>query len=139
MARNLIQDLIQTVRNQPVRSALAALVLIATTIFVCTDHSGTPVSEIGEEVTPSLDLTGEGLSFDNSIEQAAADDSDVVASVTRIEGHDRFRDSSVVPAIAELSDEEKSHQSRVQTVSGQTRSRGSDQKPVWLLGKLIEE
>ncbi len=31
-----------------------------------------------------------------------------MASVTRIEGHDRFRDSSVVPAIAELFDEKRS-------------------------------
>lgn len=132
MARNLIQDLIQTLRNQPVRSALAALLLLGTTIYVCTDHSGPSVAEIGEDATPSFDLS-DG-SFDSSIEQASAVESDDV-----VRNGGRMQDSQVVAALAELSDEEKSHQSRVQPVSGQTRNRDVSQKPVWLLGKLIED
>jgi hypothetical protein len=138
MARNLIQDLLQTLRNQPVRSALAALLLLATTIYVCTDHSGTPVSEIGEEATPTLDASDDSDGFDPSIEQASVDETEA-ASLTRIDGRDRFHDSQVVAALAELSDEEKSQQARVLPVSGQIRGRGSNQKPVWLLGRLIED
>lgn len=134
MARNLIQDLIQTLRNQPLRSAQAALLLLGTTVYVCTDHSGPAVTEIGEDATPSFDLS-DG-SFDSSIEQASATEPD---AVLRNGGSGHMRDSQVVAALAELSDEEKSHQSRVQPVSGQARHRDVNQKPVWLLGKLIED
>ncbi len=69
--RNLIQDLIQTCPESTVRSALAALSsdCDGPSSSVLTIQ-GTPVSEIGEGSPRRLDLTGEGLSFDNSIEQA---------------------------------------------------------------------
>lgn len=139
MARYLIQELLRTVREKPVRAAMSALLLLTTAIYVCTDHTRIPVAEIGEETTPVIDLTDQISSQEYPIEQASVDDSESPASAIRIDGRDRFQDSRVVAAIAELSDDEKTHQTRVQSVSGQTTRSGRAQKPVWLLGKLIED
>lgn len=139
MARYIIQEPLRTVREKPVRAAMAALLLLTTAIYVCTDHTRIPVAEIGEETTPIIDLTDQINSQYDPIEQVSVDDSESPATATRVEGRDRFQDSRVVTAIAELSDDEKTYQTRVQPVSGQATRSGRAQKPVWLLGKLIED
>lgn len=139
MARYIIQELVRTIRKSPVRAAAAALILLGATVYICTDHSRIPVAEIGEETTPSIELTVEDLASEGFIEQVSVDESDTPAKRVQSGPRDRYIDSQVVPAIAELSDDDHAHRTRVQPVSGQVSRPSPPQKPVWLLGILIDE
>lgn len=139
MARHLIHELVRTVREHPIRASLAALLLLTTTVYVTTDHSRIPVAEVGEEAVPLVDLTEEDSEWTSPIQQASASELAEAPSVVRDDLDQNSPDSQVVPAVAHLSYRQFSQRTRVQPVSGQLSHQESAQKPVWLLGVLIED
>ena len=143
MAYHFIHELTHTIRQRPVRTALAAVLLITTTIYVCAGHQQYRVAEIGDrpsaaETQGVIDLS-ENPSWTAEIEQVVADEDDAPAMTTRVDGRERYSDARLTHAVAEEDDVEAARRTHVDLVSGESERHASDQAPVWLLGVLQDD
>lgn len=131
------QETYHTIRDNPVRAAAAALLLLSATIYVCWQPSEVSVAEMGEEYSDVFDL---GDPPETSIDLVSTEDSEEPATVKRVAGRDQYHDSQVVAAISEITtDSDSPRQTWITPVSGQSNTSSSSEKPVWLLGVLLED
>ena len=143
MADHLILQLKETIRQSPLRAALAFVILITTTVYVCTGHDGYRVAEIGEgspTVTGS-DVTSsdQNVDWEQEIDRVSADEDDAPAVSTRADGRDQYIDARLTHAVAEEDDASLAHPTRVIPVSGEVQHRPASESTVWLLGVLNDE
>lgn len=140
MAYHFLRELTDTFRQSPVRAALASVLLIASTLYVCVGHDQYSVVEIGETTSPgnvidlALDQDGQA-----GIEQVSAAEEDVPATSIRDGERIQYIDARLTHAVAEEEEPLARHRARVEQVSGQTERGSSDNDPVWLLGILIDD
>ena len=143
MADHFIHELSQTIRHSPMRAALAAVVLITTTIYVCAGHEEYRVAEMGDDsASDQVDSTGEVIELTahsawvGEIEPMEADEEDAPATTTRVAGRERYIDAHLTHAVAVEVDSDAGNLRRVEHVSGEPERRPSGNAPVWLLGVL---
>ena len=119
------------------RAALAAALLITTTLYVCVGGPDYRVAEIGDASSSAevIDLTGDPA-WEAEIETVAAHEEDAPATTTRRAGRERYRDAHLTHAVAVEDDSTSDHRRRVEQVSDEVERRASGNAPVWLLGVL---
>ena len=141
MAYQLIRELIQTLRESPMRAAAACVLLITTTVYVCTGHDDYRVAEIGEAVAGSGTIDLASLeSWDDEVEYSpVSEDTEAPATIRRVDGRDQYIDVRLTHAVSEEEELSESSPTRVTPVSGIAVRRSSPEAPVWLLGVLIDE
>lgn len=138
MAYRVISETLETIRQSPVRVAMALVLLITTSVYVCFENDGYHVAEIGETTSfdEAVDLTSEDA---DEFVQVSADEDDAPATTENVDGREKYIDARLTHAFVEQSEEEISHRVRVTPVSREVVSRPSDSDPVWLLGVLAED
>lgn len=138
MAYRAISETMETIRQSPIRVALALVLLITTTVYVCFENDGYHVAEIGETTSfdEAVDLTSEDA---GEFVQVSADDEDAPATTENVDGRETYIDAQLTHAFVEQSDEEASHRVRVTPVSREVVSQPADSAPVWLLGVIVED
>lgn len=137
MAYHFIHELTHTIRHNPMRAAFAAVLLIATTFYVCVGYQDYRVAEMGDVSTSAevIDLTGDPV-WGAEIETVVANEDDVPATTTRRGGHERYIDAHLTHAVAVEDDSTVEDRRRVEQVSDEAEQRASQNAPVWLLGVL---
>jgi hypothetical protein len=138
MAYRWKSETAETIRQSPVRAALALVLLITTTVYVCFESDGYRVAEIGETTSfeEVVDLTsGEQSEF----VQVSADEDDAPATTTNVDGRETYIDARLTHAFVEEAEADATHRLRVTPVSREVASQSQDIAPVWLLGVLIDE
>lgn len=140
MAYHYIHELTHTIRQSPMRVALAAVVLITTTIYVCAGYQDYRVSHIGDASDSSevIDLTA-NPDWTTEIEQVAADSTDAPAMSTRVAGREQYIDAHLTHAVAVEDDIQTENRRRVEQVSGEITPRTAGNSPVWLMGYLQDD
>lgn len=140
MAYHFIHECTQTIRQAPIRAAIAGVLLITTTLYVCTGHQNYQVAEIGETSasTDVLDLTG-NPDWLSDIEQVSADADDSPATTTQVDGRERYIDARLTHAVAEVDEAEGTRHQQVEQVSAVAAIPPASQAPVWLLGVLHDD
>lgn len=140
MAYHIIHECTLTIRQAPVRAALACILLITTTLYVCTGHQNYRVAEIGETSasTDPIDLTS-NPDWLSDIEQVSTDPDDTPATSTQTDGREQYIDARITHAVAEVDEATEGQHRRVEQVSAVTPPRPADQAPVWLLGILHDD
>ena len=140
MAYQLTMQFTEVIRQSPLRAALACVLLITTSVYVCVGQDGYRVAEIGEADSSesAIDLTsydgpGEG------IDQVSTDEEDAPAVATRVGSREQYIDAQLTHALVEEDVSAISHRIRVTPVSGESKQGATDGSPVWLLGVLIDE
>ncbi len=141
MAYHFIDECTQTIRQSPMRAALACVLLITTTIYVCTGHQHYSVAEIGATPAASADVTDLTSNPDwlTDIEQVGTNADDAPATTTPVDGREQYMDARLTHAVAEMDDAEQVRLRQVEQVSGATPHHSVDQSPVWLLGVLKDD
>ncbi len=140
MAYQLIRELIQTLRESPMRAAAACVLLITTTVYVCTGHDDYRVAEIGETASRSGAIDLASLeSWDDEVEHSLESEEEAPATTRRVDGRDQYIDVRLTHAVSEEEELSESSPTRVTPVSGVAVRRSSPEAPVWLLGVLIDE
>ena len=140
MAYQFVHELTNTIRESPGRAALAAVLLITTSIYVCVGHQEYRVAEVGDASSPEeiVDLTA-NPEWSTGVEQVAADDDNAPATITRVGSRDRYIDAQLTHAVAVEEDSDKGSLRHVEQISGQAMQQNSGQGPVWLLGVLMDD
>jgi hypothetical protein len=140
MAYHIIHECTQTIRQSPMRAALACVLLITTSIYVSMGRQNYRVAEIGDSTTTAdaMDLT---INPDwlQDIEQVGTDPEDLPATTTHVDGHEQYIDARLTHAVAEINEAEDPTDSQFEQVSGVIPQRPVDQSPVWLLGVLNDD
>lgn len=138
MAYRVISETVETIRQSPVRAALALLLLITTTVYVCFENQGYSVAEIGETTSfdEVVDLASEEA---DEFVQVSADEDDAPATTTNVDGRETYIDVRLTHAFVEENEEATSHRVRVTPVSQEVVSYPADSAPVWLLGVLVDD
>ncbi len=146
MADHFIREFKDTLRQSPLRAALALVILITTTVYVCTGQGGYRVAEIGNaseigDSSAAIDLASDdgNVAWVQEIEQVTTDEEDVPAVSTRVDGRDRYIDARLTHAVAVDDDISLEHQTQVIPVSGESQRRVAPHSPVWLLGVLGDD
>lgn len=141
MAYQLIRELIQTLRESPMRAAAACVLLITTTVYVCTGHDDYRVAEIGEAAAGNGTIDLASLeSWDDEAEYSpVSEETDAPATTRRVDGRDQYIDARLTHAVSEEEEPSENKLTRVTPVSGVAVRRTAPEAPVWLLGVLIEE
>ena len=140
MAYHFIHELTHTIRQSPMRAALAAVVLITTTVYVCAGYQDFRVAHMGDASDSSevIDLTG-NPDWSTEIEQVAADTTDAPAISTRVAGREQYRDAQLTHAVAVEDDIQAENRRRVAQVSGEIAPHNAGNSPVWLMGFLQDD
>jgi hypothetical protein len=137
MAYHFMHEFASTIRHNPVRVALAAVLLITTAIYVCADHQNFRVSLMGDatDAAEVIDLT-ENPHWATEIEQVVSDTADAHATSTRVAGRERYLDAHLTHAVAVEDNIEAENRWRVEQVSAVKQPHTAGDAPVWLLGIL---
>ena len=140
MAYHIIHECTQTVRQSPMRAALACVLLITTSIYVSMGRQNYRVAEIGDSSTPAdvIELTS-NPDWLSDIEQVGTDDELSPATTIPVDGRERYIDVRLTHAVVEMDDAEDVQHGQVEQVAGVTPSAPVDQAPVWLLGVLKDD
>ena len=140
MAYHFIHEIATTIRHSPMRAALAAVLLITTTIYVCAGHQEYRVAEIGDS-SPTAEVIDLASNPDwaSEIEQVQADEEDAPATTTRVAGRESYIDARLTHAVAVVDDSDSETLRRVEQVSDETERHTSVNAPVWLLGVLQDD
>ena len=140
MAYHIIHECTQTIRQSPMRAALACVLLISTSIYVCMGRQNYRVAEIGDSATTAdaIDLTS-NPDWLSDIEQVGTDPEDSPATTTHVNGREQYIDARLTHAVAEIEETADPIPSQVEQVSAVTPQRAVDQSPVWLLGVLNDD
>ncbi len=140
MAYHIIHECTQTIRQSPMRAALACVLLMTTSIYVSMGRQNYRVAEIGDSATTAdaIDLTS-NPDWLSDIEQVEADADDAPATTTPVDGREQYIDARLTHAVAEIEETENPIHSQVEQVSDVTPQRPVDQSPVWLLGVLKDD
>ncbi len=140
MAYHIFLDLVQTIRQSPIRAASAAVLLITTTVYVCTGHAPYRVAEIGDSAPAGevIDLTADH-EWSDVIEQVSTDADEAPAITTFAGGRERYIDAHLTHADAVEDERMAALRTHVEHVSGQADRRPVSEAPVWLIGILSNE
>ena len=140
MAYHFIHELAHTIRKSPMRAALAAVLLITTTIYMCAGHQDFRVAHMGDASDSAvvIDLTA-NPNWATEIEQVAADTTDAPATSTRVAGREHYMDAHLTHAVAVEDDFEAENRRRVEQISGEAEPHTAGDSPVWLMGVLQDD
>ncbi len=140
MAYHIIHECTETIRQSPMRAALACVLLITTSIYVSMGRQNYRVAEIGDSTTTAdaIDLTS-NPDWLTDIEQVGTNADDAPATTIQTDGRERYIDAQLTHAVAEVDDAEEVRHGQVEQVAGVTPPGPAAQAPVWLLGVLKDD
>lgn len=141
MADHLIRELIQTLRESPLRAAAACVLLITTSVYVCTGYDDYRVAEIGDTAArdSSIHLTALESGDEVLAPDPVSEHDDAPAMTRRVGGREQYIDARLTHAVSEEEEPSENSLTRVTPVSGVAERRSSPEAPVCLLGVLIDE
>lgn len=140
MAYQLKFEFAESIRQSPVRTALALLILITTSVYALVAHDGYRVAEIGE-TNPSespIDLAAHQTWADGS-EPLTSDEEEIPATATQVGDRQQYIDARLTHAVVEEDDTTAAKRLRATPVSAESVRHSSTDSPVWLLGVLLDD
>lgn len=140
MAYQLKFEFAESIRQMPVRAALALLILITTSVYIFVANDRYRVAEIGETnaTEPAIDLAAHQTWADDS-QQLIAEEEAVPAIATQNGDREQYIDARLTHAVVEEYEAAAATRLRATPVSAETRQLSSSDSPVWLLGVLIDD
>lgn len=129
-----------SIRQSPVRAALALLILISTSVYVFVAHDGYRVAEIGEANSPEslIDLATHHAAAEGR-EQLTAEEEAIPAVSTYVGDREQYIDARLTHAVVEEDDTTAATRLRATPVSAVSAGHSPTDPPVWLLGVLIDD